>query len=161
MWSYGKCGLEKFSNIQFSHSVTSDSCEPMDCSTPGFLSIISSWSLLKFMAFESVMPSNRLILCHPFYSCLQSFPASGSFPMSQFLASGGQNIGASASASVLPMNIQGWFPVGLTGLICCLRDSQKSSPTPQFENTSSLELSLLYGPTLTSVYDYWKNHGFD
>ena len=76
------------------------------------------------------------------FSCPQSFPGSGSFPMSQFLASGGQSIGTSASASVLQMNIQGWFPVGLTGLICCLRDSQKSSPTPQFESISSSVLSL-------------------
>ena len=53
----------------------------------------------------------------PFSSCLQSFPASGSFPMSWLFASGGQSIGASTSASVLPMNIQGWFPLGLTGLI--------------------------------------------
>ena len=69
------------------------------------------------MSIESVMPSNYLILCHPFSSCLQSFSASGSFPVSQFFASGGQSIGASASASVLPMNIQGWFHLGLTGLI--------------------------------------------
>ena len=56
----------------------------------------------------------------PFSSCLQSFPASGSFAMSQFIASGGQSIGTSASASVLPVNIQGWFPLGLTGLISLL-----------------------------------------
>ena len=67
------------------------------------------------MSCESVIPSNHLILCHPFSSCLQSFPASGSFPMSGLFASGGPGIGA--SASVLPMNIQDWFPLGLTGLI--------------------------------------------
>ena len=80
------------------------------------LSFTISWSLLKLMSIELVMPSNHLILCCPFSSCLQSFLASGSFPMSQFFASSGQSIGASASASVLPMNIQGWFPLGLTGL---------------------------------------------
>ena len=63
------------------------------------------------------MPSNHLIICRPFSPCLQSFPALGSFPMSHLFPSGGQNIGASASATVLPMNIQGWFPLGLTGLI--------------------------------------------
>ena len=63
------------------------------------------------------MPSNHLILCCPFIFGLQSFPASGSFPMRRLFASGGQSIGASASALVLPMNIQGWFPLGLTGLI--------------------------------------------
>ena len=69
------------------------------------------------MAIELVMPSNYLVLCLPFSSWLQSFPASGSFPVSQFFASGGQSIGSSASASVLPMNIQGWFPLGWTGWI--------------------------------------------
>ena len=77
-------------------------------------------SLLKLMSIESVMSSNRLILCRPLLLWLQSFPASGSFPMSQFFASGGQSIGASASASVLPMNIQDWFLLGLTGLITSL-----------------------------------------
>ena len=71
------------------------------------LSFTISWSLLKLMSIELVMPSNHLILCCPFSSCLQSFLASGSFPMSQFFGSSGQSIGASASASVLPMNIQG------------------------------------------------------
>ena len=65
---------------------------------------------------ELVMPSNHLILCHPFSSCLESFPALGSFQMSQFFASGGQSIGVSTSASVLQMNIWNWFPLGLTGL---------------------------------------------
>ena len=72
------------------------------------------------MPIESVMSSNHLILHHPFSFCLQSFPASGSFPVSQLFTSGGQGIGASPSASVLPMNIQGWFPLGLTGLISLL-----------------------------------------
>ena len=84
------------------------------------LSFTISWSLLKLMSMESVMPSNQLILCRPFSFCLQSFPASGSFPVSQLFTSGGQSIGASASASILPMNIQGWFPLGLTGLISLL-----------------------------------------
>ena len=98
----------------------------------------------------------------PFFSCLQSFPASGSFPMSQFFTSGGQSIGASASASVLLMNIQGWFPLGRTGWISCSpRDSQESSLTPQLKNINSLALSFLYSPTLTSIHDYWKNHSFD
>ena len=82
------------------------------------------------------------------FFCLQSFPASGSFQMSRLFASGGQGIRAAASA--LPMNIQGWFPLGLTGWSPCRpRDSQESSPTQQFESINSLALSLLYGPTLT------------
>ena len=97
----------------------------------------------------------------PFSYWPLSFPASESFPMSQFFASGGQSIRASASASVLPMNIHGWFHLGWNDLICLLsRDSQESSPIPQFKSIDSFALSLLYGPTLTSVHD-WKNHSFD
>ena len=97
----------------------------------------------------------------PFVPCLQSFLASGSFPVHQFFASGGQSVGASASASVLPMNIQDWFPLGLTGSLCSPRDSQESSPTPQFKSINSLALSSLYSPTLTSIHDHWKNHSLD
>ena len=80
------------------------------------LSITISRSLLKFMSVESVMSSISSPVV-PFSSCLQSFPASGSFPMSQLFPSGGQSTGASASASVLPMNIQDRFPLGWTGCI--------------------------------------------
>ena len=83
-----------------------------------------SWSLLKLMSIESVILSNHLILCHPLLLCPQSFPASGSFPMSGLFALGSQSIGA--SASVLPMNIQGWFPLGLTGLISLQSKGLKS-----------------------------------
>ena len=98
----------------------------------------------------------------PFSSCLQSFPASASFPMIYSFTSGSQSIGASASASVLPMNTQDWFLLRLTGLISCSpRDSQESSSTPQFKSINSLELSFLYVLTLISIHDYWKNHSFD
>ena len=93
----------------------------------------------------------------PFSSCLQSFQASGPFPMSWLFASGGLSIAASASASALPMNIQYW-PVWSP---CSSRDSWESSPVPQFESTSSLVLILLFVSTLTSIDDYWKNHSFD
>ena len=79
------------------------------------LSSTVSWNVLRFMSTALVMLSNRLILCCLLSFCLQSFPASGSFPMSWLLASGSQSIGA--SASVFPVNIQGWFPLGLTDLI--------------------------------------------
>ena len=97
------------------------------------------------MSTESIMPSNHLILCRPFSSYPQSFLALGSFPMSPLFASGGQSIGTSASASALPVNFQGWFPLGLTSWISLL------SPALQFESTNSLALSLLYGSTLTSI----------
>ena len=74
------------------------------------------------------------------------------------LLSHGQSIGASVLVSVIPMNIQGWFPLGLTHLIF---HSQESSPTPQFKTINSSVLNLLYGPTLTSIHGYWKNHSFD
>ena len=81
------------------------------------LSITNSRSLLKFMSIELVKSSNHLILCHPLLLLPSIFPSLGSFPMSQFFASGGQNIGLSASASVLPVNIQDWFPLGWIGSI--------------------------------------------
>ena len=106
-------------SIQFSRSVMSNSLDPMDCSMPGLPVHPNSWSLLKLMSIESVMSSNQLILCHPLLlpSIFQSFPVSGSFPMSQFFTSGGQSIGVSTSASVVPMNIQDWFPLAWTGWI--------------------------------------------
>ena len=88
-------------------SVAKSCATPWTAARQASLSFTISQSLLKLMSIESVMPSNYLILCRPLLSCLQSFPASGSFPVSQFFPSGGQRIGVSASASVLPMNIQG------------------------------------------------------
>ena len=98
----------------------------------------------------------------PFSSCPQSFPASGSFPVSQFFTSGGQSIGASASASVLPMNIQGWYPLGLTSLISLQpKGLSRVISAPQFKSINSSVLRLLYRPTVTSIHDYWINHSFD
>ena len=105
------------------------------------------------------MPSNSLILCCPLLLLPLSFPGSISFPMSQFFTSGGQSIiaSASASASVLPMNIQDWFLLGLIGLI----SFQSKGLSRVFFNTivqkhHSLTLKFLYSPTLTSIHDYWK-----
>ena len=91
----------------------------------------------------------------PFSSCLQSFPASGSFPMSQLFTSGGQNIGVSTSTSVFPMNTQDWSPLGWTGWISLQSKglSNESSPTPQFKSINYLALSFLYSLTLT----LWNN----
>ena len=85
-----------------------------------FLAFIISWSMLKLMSIEKVMPSNHLILCCPLLLLPSVFPRSGSFPVSQVFPSGGQSIGASASASVLPMNIQSCFHLGFTGWISLL-----------------------------------------
>ena len=107
-------------SVQFSVLSHVQLCNPMDCSMPGLPVHHQFLSLLKLMSIELVMPSNHLILCHPFLSCPQSFPASGSFPMNQLFTSGGQSIGASTSASILAMNIQDWFPLRLTDLISLL-----------------------------------------
>ena len=98
----------------------------------------------------------------PFSSHLQSFPALGSFPMSWLFTSGGQSIGTSASASVLPINIQDWFSLELTGLILQSKGLKRvfSNTTVQKHQFFSAQLSL-WSPTLTSKHDYWKNHSFD
>ena len=94
----------------------------------------------------------------PFSSCLQSFPASGSLQMSQLFALGGQIIGVSASASVLPMNIWNWFPLGWTGWISLLsKGLSRISSNTTVQKHHSLALSFLYSPTLLSIHDYWKN----
>ena len=98
----------------------------------------------------------------PFSFCPQPFPASGSFPMSQLFVSGGRRIGASASTSFLPMNIQDWFPVGWTVDLLAVHGTLQSLLTaPRSKSVNSSALILLYGPTLTSVNDWWKNHSFD
>ena len=101
----------------------------------------------------------------PFFSCPQSFPTSGSFPISRLFTSGSQSIGASASVSVLPMNIQGWFPLGLTDLI-----SLQSKGLSRVFSRTVIQRHQFFSaqPSLqsnffmvTSVLDYWKNHCFD
>ena len=127
-------------SVQFSHSVVSNSLQPrgllhirLPCPSPTPRAYSNS-CLLSLWCHPTI--SSSVI---PFSSCLRSFPESGSFPMSQFFALGTQSIGVSASASVLPKNIQDWFPLGWTGCISLLSN----------------------GPTLTSIHDYWKNHSFD
>ena len=147
------------SSVQFSCSVMSNSLWlhglqharlPCPWPTPG--------------VYSNSCPSSQW--CHPaisssfvpFSSHLQSFPASGSFQMSKFFTSGGQSIGASTSASVLPINNQDWFSLGLTGLTpCSPRDSQESFPTPQFKSINFSVLSFLYSPTVISIYDPFNN----
>ena len=148
------------------------------CSVPKLCLILRDPIDWKHAKLPCPLPSPRVCSnscpltrwCHPtilssvspFSSCPQSFPVSWSFPVGWLFISGGQSFGVITSASVLSMNVQGWFPLGLTGLISfCLRDSPEPSPVPQFESINSSMLSLLYGPTLTSVHNYWKNHSFD
>ena len=125
---------------------------PRTAAPQASLSITNSQSLLKLLAIESVMPSNHLILFVSFSSCLQSFQASESFQMSQF-SWGDQSIGASTSASVLPMNIQHWLALGLTSWISLQskRLSRVSSNT-KFKSINSSVLSFPYSPTLTHTW---------
>ena len=132
-------------------------CSPMDCSTPGLLVHHQLLELAQICPLSQWGHPAISFSVVPFSSCLQSFPASGSFPMSQFFTSGDQSIGVSASASILPVNTQDLSPLGWTGWISL----QSKGPTPQFKSISSLVLSLLHSPTLTSKHDHWKNHSLD
>ena len=124
---------------------------PCPSSSPGICSSscpLSQWS-------HPIIPPSVV----PF--CLQSFPASKLFQWVSSFRSDGQGIGDSDPASVLPMNIQDCFQDWLVWFLCCPRDSQESSPIPQFKSISSSVFSFLCGLTLTSIHDYWKNHSFD
>ena len=136
-----KNNLSPFSSVQFSHSVVSDSFRPHEpqharppcpSPTPG---VYPNSCPLRWWCHPTISSSVT-----PFSYCPQSFPTSGSFQMRQLFTSGGQTIGVSAS-SVLPINTQDWSPLGLTP--CSPRDSQESSPTPQFKSINSSVLSFL------------------
>ena len=155
----GRCDFRVRS---FSCSVVSDPLRPhglqharLPCPSPspGVCSDSCSLSLWCHQTISSsVVP----------FSCLQSFPASGSFLMSQLFASDGPCFRASASASELPVNIQGWFLLGWTDSISLQsKGLSRVLLQPQFESISSSVLNLIYGPTLTSMHDYWKIHNFD
>ena len=136
-------------------------CNHMDRKSQASLSVINPWGLLKCMSIESVMPSSHIILCHPLLLPPSIFRSIDVFSNESF-ASGGQSIRVSASASVLPQNIQDWFPLGLTCWISLRsRESQESSLTPQFKSIKYSGLSFLYSPSLASIHDYWKNHSFE
>ena len=127
---------------------------PCPSSTPG---VYSNSCPLSWWCHPVISPS-----VVPFSSCLQFFPTSGSFPMSQLFASGGQSIGVSASTSVLPMNIKDWSSLGWPGQISL----QSKGLSKVFSNTTVqkhqfFRLSILYSPTLTSIHDYWKIYSLD
>ena len=126
------------------------------------LSNTNSRSSLRLMSIKSVMPSSHLILCRPLFLLPQSLTASESFPMSQLFAWGGQSTGVSALASSLQRNPRADLLQNvLVESPCSPRDSQESSPTPQFKSINSSALSLLHSPTLTSIHDHRKNHSLD
>ena len=144
-----------FWEVLFNRSVVSNSLRPMDCSTPGFPVLHYLPEFVQthvHWVCDAIQPTCPVI---PFSYCLQSFPASGSFPVSRLFASGGQSIGASVLASVLPMNIQGWFLLGLTVLIFLLsKGLSESYPSTtigkhQFFGTAFLMVQLSY-PYMTT-----------
>ena len=133
-------------SVQLSHSVVSDSLRPMDCNMPG---LPDHHQLPEFTQThvhwegDAIQPSPHSVV--PFSSCLQSFPTLGSFKRSQLFASGGQSIGVSASAAVLPVNIQDWFPLGCTGWVSLLSKGFSrvfSNTTVQKHQFFSAQLSL-------------------
>ena len=151
------------SSVQFSCSVISDSfwphgLQPTRLPCPNQLLELTQTHCPSSRWWHPTISSSVIT----FSSCLQSFPASGSFPVRQFFASGGQSVGVSASASVLPMNIQDWFPLGWTGWISL----QSKGLSRGFSNTTVqkhlfFNVQLLYSQTLTSIHDHWKNHSVD
>ena len=123
-------------------------CDPMDCSMPGFPlhhQLPEPAQTHVHQVGDAIQPSHPVV---PF-SCLRSFPASGSFP---WVSSSHQ------VAKVLELQHQSYW---VAGSPYSPRGCQKSSPTPQFKTLSSSVLSFLYGPTCTSIHDFWKNHSFD
>ena len=143
-------------SVQFSCSDVSDFVTPWTAAHQASQSITNSQSLLKLMSIKSVMLSNHLILCRPLLLLPSIFPSIRVFSNQSVLHIRWPKIGISASASVLPISLD-----GLVGSPCSSRDSQKSAPTPQFKSINSSALSFLYSPTLTSIHDHWKNHSLD
>ena len=147
--------------VQFSSVAQPNGVTPWTASHQSSLPITNSQSLVKLMSIESVIPSISSSVI-PFSSCLQSFPASRSLLMSQFFASGGQSIGA--SASLLPMNIQDWSPLGWTGWISLQSEGLWrvfSNTTVQKHQFFESWCSTFFTVQLASRHDYWKNHSFD
>ena len=134
-------------------------CYSVDCSMPGFPVLHYSQNLLKLMSIKSVMPSNLLSSVASFSSCPQSFPESGSFPMSWLFTSDGQSSRASASSSVVPMYIQDWFPLGWTGLISWLsRSSEESSLATILRNQCLMQNYIIKSTGFMGKMGLWTKH---
>ena len=137
-------------------------CDPMDCSTSGFPVHHHLPELAQTHVHwvgDAIQPSCPLLSPSP--SALDLSQHQGIFQWVSS-SSGDHSTGASASASVLPMNIQDWFPLGLTDLISLQSKGLSwTFPTPHFKSINSSVLCLLYGPTLTFIHDHWKNHRFN
>ena len=133
---------------------------PRTAACQASLSITNSWSLLKLVSIESVMPSNHLILCCLFLLLSSIFPSIRVFSNESVLHIRWPKYW-NFSFSISPSNEYSGLISFRIGSPCSPRDSQESSPTPQFKSINSSMLSFLYSPTLISIHDYWKNHSFD
>ena len=150
----------QFSSVQFSCSVVSDSVTPWTEARQASLSITNSESLPKLTSIESVMPSNHLILCHPLLLPPSIFPSTRVFSNESVFCIRWPKYW-SFSFSISPSDEYTDF-LRMDWLdLLAVQGTLKSSPTPQFKSINSLALSLLHSPTLTSIYDYWKNHSLD
>ena len=146
--------VQSFSHVRLFETPWTVACQAS-------LSITNSWSLLKLKSIKSVMPSNHLILCHPLLSLPSIFPSISIFSNESVLRIRWPKY-LEFQLQHIPKNIQDWCPLGLTGWSpCSPRDSLESSLTPQFKSINSSVFSFPYGPTLTSIHNYWKNHSFD
>ena len=125
------------------------------------LSFTISRSLLKLMSIEMVMPSTRLVLCRPLLIQPSIFPSIRVFSNESTLHMRWPKYWSFSISSFQRNPRADLLQNGLVGSPCSPRDSQESSPTPQFKSIKSLALSFLYSPTLTSIHDHWKNHSFD
>ena len=150
-------------SVQFSSVVQSLFATPWTAVRQASLSITNSQSLLKLMFIELVMPSNHLILCHPRLLPPSIFPSIRVFSKESVVCIRWPKYW-SFSFNNSPSNEHprtDFLQDGLAGSPCSPRDSQESSPTPQFKSINSSVLSFLYSPTLISVHDYWKHHSSD
>ena len=137
-------------------------CDPMDCNTLDFSVHHQLPDLAQTHVHGAGMLSNHLILCCPLHLLTSILPSIRAIYNKSVLSIRWPNFGVSASASILPMNTQDRFSLDwLVTSPCRPKDTQESSPTPQFKTINSSAFNLLYGPTLTSIHDYWKNHNFD
>ena len=145
--------------VQFSHSVQSDSVMPWTAARQTSLSISNSRSLPKLMSIESLMPSSHLVLCRHLLLLSSIFPSIRVFSNESVLHIRWPKYGSFSFSISLSNECSGLISFRMDW--DCPRDSEESSPTPHFKSINSSMLSFLYTPTLTSIYDYWKNHSFD
>ena len=163
LWSWISCSSQHCCCCSATQSCLT-LCDPKDCSKPRFPVLHHLPKLAQthvHWVSDAIQPSHPL--SSPSFSAFNLSPALGSFLMSRLFPSSDQSIGLSALASIFPMNIRDWFPLEFTGFDLPAGQGTLKSLLQHYSSKASIfsVLSLLYGPTLTSIHDYWKNHSFD